>query len=105
MKNTLENGQIRVIIFQEGNIWYGVALEFNIVESGDDPREVMLMLDEAIRGYVEATKKEKLSISVLNQETNSEYEKLWENAQAKKADTPSNVYISGLFPFSSLAAV
>ena len=48
--NTYQKGSIRTIIFKDKDIWVGVALEFNIVETGDDPREVFLMLDEAIRG-------------------------------------------------------
>ena len=31
-KNTLERGSVRYIIFNEDNTWYGVGLEFNIVE-------------------------------------------------------------------------
>ncbi len=34
-KNTLRNGQVRNVIFREGNSFYGVALELNIVEQGD----------------------------------------------------------------------
>ncbi len=40
-KNTLNKGSIRYIVFKEDDTWYGVALEFNIVESGDNPTEVI----------------------------------------------------------------
>ena len=76
-KNTSGGGSVRNVIFQDGNTWYGAALEFNIVETGDSPQEVMLLLDEAIKGYVEAAGKTKSSIGVLNQEIDPEYEKLW----------------------------
>lgn len=93
MKNTLQKGSVRNIIFREGNMWFGVALEFNIVESGDDPREVMIMLDEAIKGYVESAQKSKLRPHILNQETDPEYEKLWKLLESnKQIPTPYQVH-------------
>src|SRR3989344_7310139 len=76
-KNTTTSGSVRNVIFQNDGVWYGAALEFNIVETGDSPQEVMLLLDEAVKGYVEAAQKTKSSMSVLNQEVDPEYEKLW----------------------------
>jgi len=105
MKNTLEKGQIRSIIFKEGKTWFGVALEFNIVESGDDPREVMLMLDEAIRGYIVSARKSKIPASVLNQKADLEYERLWQQIQSQKPiPSPIKVYSSSLFPLSSFTS-
>ena len=43
-KNTLQKGSVRYIILKEGTEWIGVALDFNIVEVGDDPREVIFLL-------------------------------------------------------------
>lgn len=77
-KNTPENGSVRSIIFEQNGEWFGVALEFNIVETGTSPQEVSLLLDEAIEGYIAATDKSKLSIGVLNQEVEPEYEALWQ---------------------------
>lgn len=103
MKNTLKKGKIRTIIFKEGKSWYGVALELNIVESGDDPREVMLMLDEAIRGYIKSARKAKLGDVVLDQDPDPEYEKLWKNIQAKKPiKSPFQIYNSSFLMLSSL---
>mgnify|MGYP003395246865 CR=1 FL=1 len=76
-RNTLQKGSVRNIIFREGKTWYGVALEFNIVEAGDDAQEVMILLEEAVRGYLASARKSKLSISVLNQKSDAEYENLW----------------------------
>ncbi len=93
MKNTLQKGSVRNIIFREGNMWFGVALEFNIVESGDDPREVMILLDEAIKGYVESAQKSKLRPIILNQEADPEYEKLWKILESNKPiPTPYQVH-------------
>lgn len=83
-KNTLQRGSIRYIVFREGNTWYAVALEFNIVESGDDPREVLLSLLEAIQGYVKSAKKIKARPHILNQVSDPEYEKLWKKLQQHK---------------------
>jgi predicted RNase H-like HicB family nuclease len=80
-KNTLHKGQVRNVIFQDGDEYVGAALEFNIVEVGDSPQEVMLLLDDAIKGYLESAQKNKLSISVLNQEIEPEYEELWHAGQ------------------------
>ena len=103
MRNTLKSGQIRTIIFKEGALWYGVALDLNIVESGNDPREVMLMLDEAIRGYIETASKFNTSEKVLNQKTDPEFEKLWARVQNNKpVKSPTKIYSFGVFSLPSL---
>jgi len=76
-RNTLQKGSVRNIIFREGKKWFGVALEFNIVETGDDAQEVMILLEEATRGYLASARKGKLGPAVLNQEPDPEYAKLW----------------------------
>jgi len=76
-RNTLQKGSVRNIIFREGKTWYGVALEFNIVEAGDDAQEVMILLEEAVRGYLASARKSKLNPIILNQKSDEEYEKLW----------------------------
>jgi len=60
-RNTLQKGSVRNIIFREGKTWFGVALEFNIVETGDDAQEVMILLEEAVRGYLASARKGKLN--------------------------------------------
>ena len=103
MRNTYHNGQIRNIIFKEGDTWYGVALESNIVESGSDPREVMLLLDEAMRGYIKTASKTKLSEVVLSQKTDPEYEKLWTMIESKKPiKSPFKIYSSASVMVKSL---
>ena len=76
-RNTLQKGSVRNIIFREGKTWFGVALEFNIVETGDDAQEVMILLEEAVRGYLASARKGKLNPAVLNQKSEQEYENLW----------------------------
>lgn len=103
MRNSLKKGSVRTIIFKEGGTWYGVALEFNIVESGDDPREVMIYLDEAIRGYIESARRVRLGAGVLNQKVNAEYEKLWTRAQQNKPiRSPLKLYSVGSTELSSI---
>ena len=91
-KNTLHKGQVRNVIFKDGNAFYGAALEFNIVEVADSPQEAMLLLDEAMKGYVEAARKHKLSISVLNQTVDPEYLTLWSAGQKGSATGARQVY-------------
>ena len=83
--NTPQNGSVRYIVFKDGATWYAVALEFNIVESGDDARIALNNLFDAIAGYVESSQKLKgARISLLNQHADPEYEHLWSVATAKK---------------------
>ena len=105
-KNTLKRGSVRFIIFKENNTWYGVALEFNIVEEGDNPVEVMASLFEAIQGYVEAARKFKLRPMPLNQKPDKEYEELWDRLEDTKTITkPQEVYSFGYTPFGIPALV
>jgi len=101
-KNTLNKGSVRYIIFRENNTWYGVALEFNIVEEGDNPVKVMASLFEAIQGYVETARKVKIRPYPLNQKSDLEYEKLWDKLEEKKAreiTKPEEIYTFGYSPF------
>ncbi len=102
-KNTLQRGSVRFIVFEESGVWYAAALEFNIVESGDTPAEAMLLLFEAVSGYVEAARKVKLRPSVLNQAANPEYEDMWDNRRGNKVFSSGELSIGGLR--RSLAAV
>jgi len=82
------------LVFHETDAWYAVALEFNIVDAGDTPQEAMLLLFEAIRGYLESAKKIKARPAILNQSADPEYEKKWhENIETKKQS--SSVFFAG----------
>ncbi len=96
-KNTLQKGEVRYIVFKDGGVWYAVGLEFNIVEAGDDPREVLLRLFEAIRGYVNSAAKIKARPHILNQKIDKEYENLWNELESSKHRIKSreNVYTFG----------
>lgn len=94
-KNTLRNGLVRCIIFREDNVYYAVALDFNIVESGDTPREAMLLLLEAIAGYVESARKIKARPYILNQKADSEYEEMWRRKYEQRFSQAKNIFFSG----------
>lgn len=100
-KNTIKNGKVRYIIFKEDDTWYGVALEFNIVEEGDNPLQVMASLFEAIQGYVETAQKLKLRPMPLNQKPDKEYQKLWDKLEKGKERSvmPENIYNFGYNSF------
>lgn len=100
-KNTIKRGSVRYIIFKEADTWYGSALEFNIIEEGNNPREVMDSLFEAIQGYVETAQKLKMRPMPLNQKPEAEYEKLWEKLESEREKKneyllPKNVYNFGI---------
>ena len=93
-KNTLQKGSIRYVVFKDGADWYAVGLEFNIVESGSTPQEAMLLLFEALRGYVESARKIKARPAILNQISDPEYEALWQKSQGVRY-YPSQVFSAG----------
>jgi predicted RNase H-like HicB family nuclease len=93
-KNTLQKGEIRFIIFKEEGTWYGVALEFNIVEQGENPQDVLLRTFQAAEGYLESAKKIKARPHVLNQNVDPEWESLWNKLEAKKG-VPYDIYSYG----------
>jgi len=84
--NTPKNGTFRHIVFKEKDTWYAVALEFNIIESSDDPRLAFMGLLQAVDGYIRSFKKIKgpKGFEALNQKAGSEYEKLWLDLQSSK---------------------
>jgi len=97
-KNTIDKGSVRYIIFKEDDTWYGVALEFNVVEEGDDKLAVMASLFQAIQGYVKTAQKLKMRPMPLNQTPDKEYEELWdklENEKKDESEMPANIYTFG----------
>ena len=94
-KNTLQKGSVRYIVFKENDVWYAAGLEFNIVESGDTPQEAILLLFEALSGYVESAPKIKSRPNILNQTTDGEYEAMWQSNQKDKKQA-RNVFSSGI---------
>ncbi len=92
--NTLQKGSVRYIVFREDDAWYAAGLEFNIVESGDTPQEAMLLLFEALTGYLESARKMKMRPSILNQQTDAEYEQMWSQIE-KKQEPRKPVFASG----------
>jgi hypothetical protein len=100
-KNTIQGGSVRFIVFKEASVWYATALEFNITESGDDPREVLMLLLEAVTGYIKSVKKAKIRPFPLNQKTEEEYERLWKKLEDKTytpIKSPYSVYTFGRKP-------
>lgn len=111
MENTPRKGKYRWIVFKKGTEWIAAALEFNIVQVGDDPNLVYLELQEAVRGYIEAAQKikgfrEKAVNPILNQEPDKEYELLWNQAQST-TQKPTMALPKNVFDFGTrnLAAV
>lgn len=96
-KNTLQKGRVRFIIFREKEVWYGACLEFNIVETGDNPGEAMLLLFEAVQGYLEAARKIKARPHILNQKPDREYDEMWNDLIERK-----NIPAREVFTFGSL---
>ena len=89
--NTPTKGTFRHIVFKDGNTWYAVALEFNIVESSDDPKLAFFNLLQAVSGYIASAKKIKGGhFETLNQKVDEEYENLWHILNIAKKPNSSN---------------
>lgn len=96
--NTVKRGQFRHIVFREGDTWYAVALEFNIVEASDDPKLAFMALLQAVNGYINSLKKIKgTRFGPLNQKPDPEYEKLWAILNSRKpVKSPFEVNMFGV---------
>lgn len=82
--NTTLKGTFRHIVFKDGDTWYAVALEFNIVEASDDAQLAYLQLTQAVAGYLESSKRIKGNrYAALNQKADKEYEDLWKILNSK----------------------
>ena len=111
--NTPKNGVYRWMIFKDGDSWVGVALEFNIVVTGEDPKVVEFELQEAVIGYLESAKKVKgfrthQVNSILNQAADEEYEDKWIRATQTTREKGSVLSpLSGIYKagISSLTTV
>ena len=55
-RNTLDKGVVRLLLFKEGKIWYGVALEFNIVVHGTTMEKTLSELDSVTNLYIETAR-------------------------------------------------
>jgi len=99
-KNTLQKGSVRYIVFKEGDLWYAAGLEFNILESGTTPQEAMLLLFEAVDGYVESARKMKARPGILNQKSDPEYEEMWKSLEARKTLPQKPVFTFGQQSFA-----
>jgi len=93
-QNTFQRGSVRILVFRETGNWYAAALEFNIVEAGDTPQEAMLLLFEAVQGYLESAKKVKARPHILNQSVDREYEEKWRGSMEAKRQ-PESVFFAG----------
>ena len=92
---------MRFLIFRDGESYFGVALEFNVIVEAASPEEAFLFLNEASFGYLEAARKVKLRPRVLNQKTDPEYEKMWQEYQGRKLKEKYEQVISKLPIFSA----
>lgn len=95
-KNTIQKGSVRYIVFKEDSVWYAAGLEFNIVESGSTPEEALLLLWEALTGYLESAKKVRARPNILNQKPDPEYEEMWGGrGAAKPTGANKNIFSFG----------
>ena len=94
-KNTIQKGSVRYIVFEEDRVWYAAGLEFNVVESGSTPQEAILLLLDALTGYVASAKKIKARPTILNQKSDPEYEEMWKNREDARITSAKKIYSSG----------
>ena len=104
IKNTPKKGRFRHIVFKDGDTWYAVALEFNIVESSDDPKLALFSMFQAVAGYIKSVSKIKgaKNYETLNQKTDPEYEKLWDILNSKKSQPIKSPYQVDVFGYANV---
>ena len=102
-KNTLKKGLLRYVTFKEGDVWYAVCLEFNLVETGTTPQEALLLLLEASAGYLETARKIKARPAVLNQKSDEEYEEMWRKARNGESPKRDEVFSAGTLNIGQLS--
>lgn len=64
----------------------------------------MMLLDEAIKRYVESAQKAKLSVRVLNQKSDPEYEKLWGSQSKPHKKVGKQIYRVSSQPIAALVS-
>lgn len=100
-KNTLHRRSVRYLVFKDGDVFFGVALEFNIVVEAAHPTEALLLLHEAAMGYLESARKTKARPHILNQKTDLEYERMWQAHQDQKLKKKYERMVGSLPVFST----
>lgn len=83
-QNTLQKGSVRYLVFKDNDVFFGAALEFNLIVEATTQIEALVLLNEATQGYLESARKIKLRPHVLNQNPDPEYEKMWQEYQERK---------------------
>ena len=76
-----ESVAVRTLIFEERGVWFGVALEPNIVVEAQTQAKAYKRLLDALNGYVAVLKQENLS-TMLRGTPDKEYETMWRRGMA-----------------------
>ncbi len=100
-KNTPKKGSYRWIVYYhtKDKCWYGVALEFNLVVSGESKVDAFAELQEAVPGYIESANAIKglHDFDFLNQTPEAEFKKIWDVSQKnEEIKSPYSSLISGI---------
>lgn len=76
MRNTKKRGQFNLFVYREKpNYYIGVCLEFDLIQEGSNPREVMMQIKEASIGYLETVIENNFSDDLLNKKSPIKYQK------------------------------
>ena len=76
-KNTKNKGNIEYVVYKSGKNYVGVCLTFNILEEGDNPKELSDSLQEAALLHLEVVRKNNLSDDLLNRYAPEKYWKIY----------------------------
>ena len=79
MKNTKKRGQFTIFVYRErANHYIGVCLEFDLIEEGENAREVMKQIQEASVGYLKTVIKNNLDDDLLNKKAPLKYQRKYQ---------------------------
>ena len=80
MRNTKKQGKFIIFVYQEKpNRYIGVCLEFDLIEEGKNPQQVMSQIKEASIGYLKTVINNKLSDDLLNKKAPEKYWKKYQD--------------------------
>lgn len=71
--NTKKGGTLEFLVYGQGTSYIGVCLTLDIVEEGNDPKNLMESIVESATGHVKLVQSKNLNDALLNRPAPQEY--------------------------------
>lgn len=90
--NTKEQGSLRFLVYKDGDEFCGVCLEFNLIEYGDNPDELLESLKEGAESLIKGVAEHNLSEEALNDPADIKYWLMFEQGCSPKSKGISELF-------------